>query len=228
MGGVPAQLGGDEGVGTRARGDRENLLGGQRGEEFASAIGGARAALPGEAVQEDRGQGRVDAHRVQPRSGYSPTRASTGSSAAVEERNQEVLLGSARTPRERSIEAPGTDAGEVERLARRLEAVSQRMADFCAGECWNRRWRTLSLWRGDNKCRRVKQRPRVGHVAGRRRMELWSAPDVSPPRLQPEGPPIAFVRGETLVPSTARPKVPISRKSPASVQSSFSSAERIQ
>ena len=30
-------------------------------EELASAIGGGRAALPGEAVQEDRGQGRVDA-----------------------------------------------------------------------------------------------------------------------------------------------------------------------
>ena len=61
LGGVPAQLDGDEGVGARARVVRENLLGGQRGEELASAIGGARAALPGEAVQEDRGQGRVDA-----------------------------------------------------------------------------------------------------------------------------------------------------------------------
>ena len=30
-GGVSAQLGGDEGVGTIARGDRENFLGGQRG-----------------------------------------------------------------------------------------------------------------------------------------------------------------------------------------------------
>ena len=38
-------------------------------------------------------------------------------------------------------------------------------------------------------------------------------PDVSPPRLLPERPPIVFVRGETLEPSTARPKVRISRKS---------------
>ena len=66
--GVPAQLGGDEGVGARARVDRENLLGGQRGEECASAIGVA-------AVQEDRGQGRVDAHRALPRPGHSLTRA---------------------------------------------------------------------------------------------------------------------------------------------------------
>ena len=38
-------------------------------------------------------------------------------------------------------------------------------------------------------------------------------PDVSPPRLQPERPPIVFLRGETLEPSTARTKVRISRKS---------------
>ena len=36
-------------------------------------------------------------------------------------------------------------------------------------------------------------------------------PDVSPPRPPPERPPIVFVRGETLEPSTARPKVRISR-----------------
>ena len=75
VGGVPAQLGGDEGIGARARVHRQNLLGGQRGEKLASAISGARAALPGEAVLEGRGKGRVDAHRVLPRSGYFPTRA---------------------------------------------------------------------------------------------------------------------------------------------------------
>ena len=41
-------------------------------------------------VKEDRGQGRVDAHRVLPRSCCSPTRASTGSSAAVAVGNQEA------------------------------------------------------------------------------------------------------------------------------------------
>ena len=50
-----------------------------------------------------------------------------------------------RTSRERSIEATSTDAGEVERLARKLEAVSQRMADILRREeCWIRRWHTLS------------------------------------------------------------------------------------
>ena len=46
----------------------------------------------------------------------------------------EARLGPARTSRERSIEASGTDAGGVERLARRLEAVSQRMADLLRRE----------------------------------------------------------------------------------------------
>ena len=39
-----AELGGNERVRTRALGDGENLLGGQRGEELPSAAGGARAA----------------------------------------------------------------------------------------------------------------------------------------------------------------------------------------
>ena len=38
-------------------------------------------------------------------------------------------------------------------------------------------------------------------------------PDVSLSRPPPERPPIVFERGETLEPSTARPKVRISRKS---------------
>ena len=40
-----------------------------------------------------------------------------------------------------------------------------------------------------------------------------AAPDMSPPRLPPERPPMVFARGETMEPSTARPKVRISRRS---------------
>ena len=76
VGGVSAQLGGHERV-ARERGDGENLLGGQRGEELSSTTGGARAALQGEAVQEDRWQRGVDAHRVLPRPCNIPTRTST-------------------------------------------------------------------------------------------------------------------------------------------------------
>ena len=159
--------------GARARVDCENVLGGQRGEELASATGGALAALAGEAVQEDRGQGRVDAHRVLPRSGYSPTRDSTGSSAVVAEGESGSTAPSRLDPSREKHRSPGTDAGEVERLGRRLEAVSQRMADLL-------RRGVLETVLGvrfpheegrGNKCRRLKQRPGVGHVAGRRRMK---------------------------------------------------------
>ena len=40
-----------------------------------------------------------------------------------------------------------------------------------------------------------------------------AAPDMSPPRLPPERPPMVFTRGETMEPSTARPKVRTSRRS---------------
>ena len=67
VGGVPAQL-------WRRRGGwhqntwrcLKSVLGEQRGEERTSAAGGTRTALSSEAVQENRGQGRLDAHRVLP------------------------------------------------------------------------------------------------------------------------------------------------------------------
>ena len=86
MSSVPAQLGLDEGVGSRTRGSSETVLGEQRVEERASAAGIARPVLQSEAVQESRGQGRVDAHRVLPGPDHLPTRGSTGGSIAAAER----------------------------------------------------------------------------------------------------------------------------------------------
>ena len=51
-------------AGTRTRCGVEVVLGEQRGEERTSAAGGARTALSSQAVQENRGQGRLEAHRV--------------------------------------------------------------------------------------------------------------------------------------------------------------------
>ena len=125
-----AQSGGDEGAGARTRVGREVLLGEQRGEERASAAGCACTALSGEAVQEKRGQGRLDAHRVLPGPRHPPPRWSPGSSAVSAEGSEEARPGTERTPRARSVEAPGTDAAEVERLTRRLELHSHRMAEL--------------------------------------------------------------------------------------------------
>ena len=117
-------------VWRRRRGWHQNTwcLGEQRGEERTSAIGGACTALSSEAVQEHRGQGRLDAYRVLPGPGgvrnFGPRHM--------------------RPFRARSIEAPHTDAREVERLAHRVEQHSLHMAGSCVAGYWSRRWCMLS------------------------------------------------------------------------------------
>ena len=127
---VPAQLGLDKGVGSRTRGSSETVLGEQRVEERASAVGIPRPVLQSEAVQESRGQGRVDAHRVLPGPDHLPTRGSIGGSIAAAERGEEIRPRAKRPPRTRSSEALDADAREIERLARRVEQHSQRMAEL--------------------------------------------------------------------------------------------------
>ena len=127
MGSVPPQSG-DEGAGARTRSSVEVVLGEQRGEERTSAIGGACAALSSEAVQENRRQGRLNAHRVLPGPGNSPSRRSAGSSTAAAESGEEVRSRPKRLPRARSIEAPDTDAREEERLTHRVEQQSPHIA----------------------------------------------------------------------------------------------------
>ena len=120
--------------------------------------------------------------------------------------------------------------GEGECLARRLEAVSQRMADLLRRGVLEPSLAYAFLMKREEQQVPEGKTKAKGRTRGRAPTNegAVSAPDVSPPCLQPETPPIAFVRGETLAPSTARLKVRISRKSPASVQSSFSSTERKQ
>ena len=89
VGSVPAQLGLDEGVGSRTRGSSETVLGEQRVEERTSAAGMTRPVLESEAVQESRGQGRVDAHCVLPGPDHLTPRGSVGGSIAAAERGEE-------------------------------------------------------------------------------------------------------------------------------------------
>ena len=124
VGSVPAQLGLDEGVGSRTRGSSEAVLGEQRVEERTSAVGIARPVLQSEAVQESRG------HCVLPGPDHPLPRGSTGGSIAAAERCEEIRPRAKRPPRTRSSEAPDTDAREIERLARRVEQHSQRMAEL--------------------------------------------------------------------------------------------------
>ena len=62
----------------------------QRVEERTSAAGIARPVLQSEAVQESRGQGRVDAHCVLPGPDHLHPRGSTGGSIAAAERGEEI------------------------------------------------------------------------------------------------------------------------------------------
>ena len=63
----------------------EHVLGEQRVEELTSAVGIARPVLQSEAVQESRGQGRVDAHCVLPGPDHLHPRGSAGGSIAAAE-----------------------------------------------------------------------------------------------------------------------------------------------
>ena len=78
-------------LGGRTRGSSEAVLGEQRVEERSSAVGIARSVLQSEAVQESRGQGRVDAHCVLPGPDHPPPRGSTGGSIAAAPRQEAPL-----------------------------------------------------------------------------------------------------------------------------------------
>ena len=96
----------------------------------------------------------MDAHCVLPGPDHLPTRGSTGGSVAAAERGEEIRPRAKRPPRTRSSEALDADAREIERLARRVEQHSQRMAEL--------------LRRGveGNGFRRPNPRPKLGQAAG--------------------------------------------------------------
>ena len=156
-----------------------------------------------------------DAHRVLPGPGHSPPRGSAGSSTAAAERGEEARPRPKRPPRARSVEAPNTDAREVERLADREEQYSLRMAELLRrGVLEPSMVYAFLMTKGGQQV----PQPKSKAEARARCREMMSegaeqTPDASPPRPPPERPPTVFVRGETLEPSTARPKVRISRKS---------------
>ena len=104
-----------------------------------------RPVLQSEAVQESRGQGRVDAHCVLSGPDHLPPRGSTGGSIAAAERGEEIRPRAKRPPPTRSSEALDADAREIERFTLRVEQHSQRMAELlrrgCAGAV---RWRMPS------------------------------------------------------------------------------------
>ena len=204
VGSVPAQLGRDEGVESRTRGSSEAVLGEQRVEERASAVGIACSVLQSEAVQESRGQGRVDAHCVLPGPDHPPPRGSAGGSIAAAERGEEIRPRPKRPPRTRSGEAPDADTREIERLARRVEQHSQRMAELLRrGVLEPSLAYAFLMKKGGQRIPQAKSKAKARASSRATTSEgAEAAPDMSPPP-----------RGETMEPSNARPKVRISRRS---------------
>ena len=98
-----------------------------------------------------------------------------------------------------------TDAMEVERLGHRVEQYSLRMGDVLRrGVLEPSMVNAFLMTKGGQQVPKSKAKARA------RSREMMSegveqTPDASPPRPL-ERPPIVFVRGETLEPSTARPK----------------------
>ena len=88
-------------------------------------------------------------------------RGSAGSSTAAAESCEEARPRHKRPPRARSVEAPNTDAREVERLAHRVEQYSQRMAEFLRHGVLEASMVYAFL------SHRPNPRPKLGHEAGR-------------------------------------------------------------
>ena len=209
MGSVPAQLGLDEGVRGRTRGSSEAVLGEQRVEERTSAVGIARWVLQSEAVQE-RGWTRI-VFCLDP---ITLPRGSTGGSIAAAERGEEIRPRAKRPPRTRSSEAPDADAREKERLARRVEQHSQRMAELLRrGVLEPSLAYAFLMTKGGQRIPQAKSKAKARASSRATTSEgAEAAPHTSPPPLPPERPPMVFTRGETMEPSNAGPEVRTSRR----------------
>ena len=128
------------------------------------------------------------------------------------DRGEEVRPRPKRHPCARRVVAPHTDAREVECLAHRVEQCSLGVAGlFRRGVLEPSMVYAFLMTKGGPQ---PKSKAKVwGRSREMMNEGVEQTSDVSPPRLQPESPPIVFLRGKTLEPSTARPKVRISQTS---------------
>ena len=141
-------------------------------------------------------------------------RGSAGGSIAAAERGEEIRPRAKRPPRTRSSEALDADAREIERLARRVEQHSQRMAELLRRGVPEPSLAKAFLTRKGGQ--RIPQAKSKAEARARSRATTSegaeAAPDMSPPRLPPERPPMVFTRSETMEPSNAGPEVRTSRR----------------
>ena len=146
----------------------------------------------------------MDAHCVLPGPDHLPTRGSTGGSGAAAERGEEIRPAK-RPPRTRSSEALDADAREIERLARRVEQHSQRMAELLRrGVLEPSLAYAFLMKKGGQRIPQAKSKAKARASSRATTSEgAEAAPDTSAPRLLPERPPMVFTRSETMEPSNA-------------------------
>ena len=99
--------------------------------------------------------------------------------------------------------------GKIERLARRVEQHSQRMADLLRrGVLEPSLAYAFLMTKGGQRIPQAKSMAKARANSRATTSEgAEAAPDTSPPRLPPERPPMVFTRGETMEPSNAGPEV---------------------
>ena len=113
------------------------------------------------------------------------------------------------------LEAPDADAREIERLARRVEQHSQRMAELLRrGVLEPSLAYAFLMTKGGQRIPQAKSKAKARASSSRATTSegAEAAPDTSPPRLPPERPPMVFTRCETMEPSNAGPEVRTSRR----------------
>ena len=154
-------------------------------------------------------EGKEGWTRILPGPDHPPTRGSTGDSIAAAERGEEIRPRAKRPPRTRSSEALDADAREIERLARRVEQHSQRMAELLRrGVLEPSLAYAFLMTKGGQRIPQAKSKAKARASSRATTSEgAEAAPDTSPARLPPERPPMVFARSETMEPSNAGPEV---------------------
>ena len=119
------------------------------------------------------------------------------------QRGEEIRPRAKRPPRTRSTEAPDAVAREIERLARRVEQHSQRMAELLRrGVLEPSLAYAFLMTKGGKRIPQAKSEAKARANSRAMTSEgAEAAPDTSPPRLPPERPPMVFMRGETVEPN---------------------------
>ena len=147
----------------------------------------------------------MDAHRVLPAPDHLHLEGALEAALRLQKGVRKFGPAPRGPPRTRSSEALDADAREIERLARRVEQHSQRMAELLRrGVLEPSLAYAFLMTKGGQRIPQAKSKAKARANSRATTSEgAEAAPDTSPPRLPPERPPMVFTRGETMEPFNA-------------------------